>query len=84
MARRSARRHSAHMQAALVPAEDMLRVYLVEDSAPVRERLEAMIDGVAARTVGHARGASEAIRWPAPELGGARMCPHKRDRRQRS
>lgn len=61
MARRSARRHSAHMQAALVPAEDMLRVYLVEDSAPVRERLEAMIDGVAARTVGHARGASEAI-----------------------
>ncbi len=61
MARRAARRHSAHMHPVLVPAEEMLRVYLVEDSALVRERLETMVDAVAARTVGHASRAREAI-----------------------
>jgi DNA-binding NarL/FixJ family response regulator len=61
MVRRAARRQSARMHPVLVPAEEMLRVYLVEDSAPVRERLEAMVGAAAARTVGHASGAREAI-----------------------
>jgi DNA-binding NarL/FixJ family response regulator len=64
MARRSASRHSVGMDLAHAPAAtaaNMLRVYLVEDSAPVRERLEAMVDAVAARTVGHASRAREAI-----------------------
>jgi DNA-binding NarL/FixJ family response regulator len=40
-----------------------LRVYLVEDSPPVRERLEAMLATIeGAQSVGHAEGADEAIR----------------------
>jgi len=49
------------MQSAAAPAS--LKVFLVEDSPIVRERLEtllASIDGASA--VGHASGASEAIR----------------------
>ncbi|HMA90629.1 MAG TPA: response regulator transcription factor [Burkholderiales bacterium] len=39
-----------------------LRVFLVEDSPAVLERLEAMLEDVSAREVGHANGAQEAIR----------------------
>ena len=39
-----------------------LRVFLVEDSPAVLERLEAMLEDVAARDVGHASGAQDAIR----------------------
>jgi DNA-binding NarL/FixJ family response regulator len=39
-----------------------LRVFLVEDSPAVLERLEAMLEDVSAREVGHASGAKEAIR----------------------
>jgi len=49
------------MNIAVSPAAEALRVYLVEDSPLVLERLEAMVDAVAARTVGHASGAREAI-----------------------
>jgi DNA-binding NarL/FixJ family response regulator len=39
-----------------------LRVFLVEDSAMVRERLERMLSVVpGARTVGHASGANDAV-----------------------
>jgi len=51
------------MQAAAVPvASSALRVYLVEDSPAILERLEALLASVeGARTVGRASGASEAI-----------------------
>jgi len=40
----------------------MQDVYLVEDSAPVRERLEAMMTSIPnTRVVGHAAGAREAV-----------------------
>ena len=39
-----------------------LRVFLVEDSPAVLERLEAMLEDVSAHEVGHANGAQEAIR----------------------
>ena len=41
----------------------MQDVYLVEDSAPVRERLTAMLEGIpGTRVVGHAEGARDAVR----------------------
>lgn len=41
----------------------MQDVYLVEDSAPVRERLTAMLEGIpGTRIVGHADGARDAVR----------------------
>ena len=44
-------------------SDAQLRVFIVEDSAIVRERLEEMVSGVAgARTVGHASGADDAVR----------------------
>lgn len=52
------------MQAALKRSVESsaLRVYLVEDSPAILERLEALLATVdGARTVGHASGASEAI-----------------------
>jgi DNA-binding NarL/FixJ family response regulator len=52
------------MQAALQTQvqSSALRIYLVEDSPAILERLEAMLATVeGARTVGHASGASEAI-----------------------
>lgn len=63
MLRRGARRHTAGMeqhieQTAPAPA---LRVFLVEDSAPIRERLQEMIAGAGAATVGHASGVAAAI-----------------------
>jgi DNA-binding NarL/FixJ family response regulator len=40
----------------------MQDIYLVEDSGPVRERLEAMLSSVpGTRVVGHAGGAREAV-----------------------
>jgi DNA-binding NarL/FixJ family response regulator len=45
-----------------VPHKD-LRVFLVEDSQPVRERLEEMLDSiVGAQSIGYAVNASQAIR----------------------
>lgn len=38
-----------------------MKVFLVEDSPLLRERLTALIDSVGASTVGHADGAREAI-----------------------
>ena len=61
---RGARRHTAGMEqqaARTKPAAALLRVYLVEDSAPIRERLEEMIAEAGATTVGHASGAAAAI-----------------------
>jgi DNA-binding NarL/FixJ family response regulator len=39
-----------------------LRVYVVEDSPLVQERLEQLLEAVSAKLVGSARGAQEAIR----------------------
>lgn len=55
------------MQAALAPAASPaaspVSVFLVEDSALIRERLERLLGGVSgARTIGHAESADEAIR----------------------
>jgi DNA-binding NarL/FixJ family response regulator len=51
MSRRAARIHTARMQ-----------IYLVEDSAIVRQRLEAMMNRIAGvSVVGHASGANDAI-----------------------
>ncbi|MGA8051677.1 MAG: response regulator [Burkholderiales bacterium] len=50
------------MQAAVQSHFDPLRVFLVEDSPAVLERLESMLETVAARKVGSAAGAQEAIR----------------------
>jgi len=48
--------------AAAAVASSALRVYLVEDSPAILERLEALLASVeGARTVGRASGASEAI-----------------------
>ncbi len=44
-------------------AREPLKVYLVEDSPVLRERLEAMLATIAgARTVGYASGAEDAVR----------------------
>jgi DNA-binding NarL/FixJ family response regulator len=52
-----------------------LRVYLVEDSQPVRERLEAMLATIeGAQSVGHAAGADEAIRAILAEQPDAVLC----------
>jgi DNA-binding NarL/FixJ family response regulator len=56
-------------------ARSALRVYLVEDSPPVRERLEAMLGTIeGARSVGHAAGADEAIRAILAEQPDAVLC----------
>lgn len=57
MGRRAARRHTAAM-----PTNHPVRVYFVEDSPLVLERLEHMVELAGARTVGHASGAQEAVR----------------------
>ena len=50
------------MQNATATATTALRVYLVEDSPAVLERLQALLDSVdGTRTVGHASCAKEAI-----------------------
>jgi two-component system, NarL family, response regulator DevR len=51
------------MQQAAQTAVEPLRVFLVEDSSLVRERLERMLSALAGtRTVGYASGAQAAIR----------------------
>lgn len=56
-------------------ARHVLRVYVVEDSPLVRERLEAMLATIeGARSVGHAGGAEEAIRGILAEHPDAVVC----------
>ena len=55
-------RRGAPPQTGGMPANHPLRVYLVEDSAPVLERLQHMVQAAGARAVGHAAGADEAVR----------------------
>jgi DNA-binding NarL/FixJ family response regulator len=51
------------LQAALPSGKQNVRIFLVEDSALIRERLERMLSGIAgARIVGSAAGAQDAIR----------------------
>ncbi len=61
MVRQGAGRHTAGMGYAAAAAEEF-RVFLVEDSAEIRERLLALFASVeGARTVGYADGADAAI-----------------------
>jgi DNA-binding NarL/FixJ family response regulator len=61
MSPRLARRHSGGMQQASESAAP-LRVFVVEDSPLIRERLEAMIGTAGATAAGHASGVEAAIR----------------------
>jgi DNA-binding NarL/FixJ family response regulator len=62
MEARRARRHTAAMGYAAAAAEEF-KVFLVEDSPEIRERLLALFASVeGARTVGYADGAEAAIR----------------------
>src|SRR5688572_33300677 len=64
MCRRGARRHTAGMEQQLKqpdPASAALRVFVVEDSAPIRERLEAMIVQAGASVAGCASEVGAAI-----------------------
>jgi two-component system OmpR family response regulator len=60
MVARSPRRHTAGMETASKAAAP-LRVFVVEDSALIRERLEAMIVQAGAVSAGHAAGVDAAI-----------------------
>jgi DNA-binding NarL/FixJ family response regulator len=49
------------MDTAVTPPQPGLRIFLVEDSPMIRERLEILLGSIAgARTVGHAEGAQQA------------------------
>ena len=61
MSPRAAGRHSGGMQQTSKSAAP-LRVFVVEDAAPIRERIEAMIALAGAAPAGHATGVAAAIR----------------------
>src|SRR5687768_11166690 len=62
MLRRAAGRHTAGMQQAAETATAAApRVFVVEDSVPIRERIDAMIAQAGAAIAGHASGATAAI-----------------------
>jgi DNA-binding NarL/FixJ family response regulator len=49
------------MDTAVTPSPPGLRIFLVEDSPLIRERLETLLGSIAgARTIGHAEGAQQA------------------------
>ena len=60
MLRRAVRRQTAGMEQTPASAA-LLRVFVVEDSAPIRQRLEAMIAQAGAAPAGHATGVAAAI-----------------------
>jgi DNA-binding NarL/FixJ family response regulator len=57
---RCARRHTGGMEKAPATAAP-LRVFVVEDSVPIRERIESMISEAGAATAGRAAGVTAAI-----------------------